>query len=54
MEARLKCRPRHAASAACGDCSARPTQNEEGRSKDVGIIGLLVVLILIVLLLRLL
>jgi hypothetical protein len=30
------------------------TQNEEGRSKAMGIIGLLVVLILIVLLLRLL
>ena len=35
-------------------CSARRRQNKKGRSKVMGIIGLLVVLILIVLLLRLL
>ena len=54
IEAHLKCSAGHAAVAA-GPCTApRGAQNKKGRSKVMGIIGLLVVLILIVLLLRLL
>ena len=55
MEAHLKCSPGHAAFGHRARTPLRVAiQNENGRSKVMGIIGLLVVLILIVLLLRLL
>jgi hypothetical protein len=52
IEARLQCRVGHAAWATSWRADLRGV-NPKGRSKVMGIIGLLVVLILIVLLLRL-
>ena len=54
METHLKCSVGHAPLAALRAACTRCIADQGRRSKDVGIIGLLVVLILIVLLLRLL